>query len=263
MTRLLIDGDLLVYRCAYAVENKKEKTIEPLENAFHIGNNLMQKIFINCDSLTYDLYLTSTDYSNFRFNLNKDYKANRGDKPTYYNEMREYLINKWKAEIIYGAEADDKLGVEQCLEHYKPWGEHDFDSRDRFSIIVAQDKDLNNIPGWHYNPVTDTTVFITEKEAMRNFYKQILIGDASDNVKGVEGIGKKKAELAINPLHFDQHMFDKCVTLCYTQMKWENKKQAYDYVVKVGQLLWISRLNLGELWEPPLSFDEVQEEANG
>ena len=40
------------------------------------------------------------------------------------------------------------------------------------------------------------------------FYKQMLIGDPADNIKGVQGIGKVKAGRAIDPLHEEKDMYD-------------------------------------------------------
>ncbi|HET8686278.1 MAG TPA: hypothetical protein VFM18_06390 [Methanosarcina sp.] len=75
-------------------------------------------------------------------------------------------------------EADDLLGLHQTED----------------SCIVSIDKDLLMIPGWHYNYVKDDLCYVSEWAGIYAFYKQLLVGDPSDNIKGAKGIGKAKAE---------------------------------------------------------------------
>jgi 5'-3' exonuclease len=61
------------------------------------------------------------------------------------------------------------------------------------SVMVTLDKDLDQVVGWHYNFVKKNKYFITKDEGLLNFYKQFLVGDRTDNIIGVKGIGDKKA----------------------------------------------------------------------
>jgi DNA polymerase-1 len=74
------------------------------------------------------------------------------------------------------------------------------------TVICTIDKDLLQVEGWHYQwELRGTSVngkewvkearFFeqTELDGTRLFYEQCLKGDASDNVKGVSGIGEGKA----------------------------------------------------------------------
>jgi len=73
-------------------------------------------------------------------------------------------------------EADDLIGLSHNPEE---------------DLICTLDKDLNCIPGLHYNWITGTCRYITEVEANRFFYSQVLIGDDTDNIPGLYGVGAK------------------------------------------------------------------------
>jgi len=54
------------------------------------------------------------------------------------------------------------------------------------TIIATKDKDLKNSAGLHFNwQYPDAgVVWISEEEAIYNFYKQLLTGDDTDNIVG-------------------------------------------------------------------------------
>jgi len=62
------------------------------------------------------------------------------------------------------------------------------------SVMVTLDKDLDQVVGWHYNFAKKLRYYITKDQGLLNFYKQFLVGDAVDNIKGVRGIGDKRAQ---------------------------------------------------------------------
>lgn len=87
------------------------------------------------------------------------------------------------------------------------------------ATVVHLDKDINLVPGQHYNweltrlgkVVREARhYFITEEEALRNFYTQLLTGDVTDNIKGVPGIGPKKAEKLLQNSSTEEEMFNVC-----------------------------------------------------
>jgi 5'-3' exonuclease len=85
------------------------------------------------------------------------------------------------------------------------------------TIICGIDKDLLQIPGRHYRwPIyrygkvirESEHLTITEEEGWRNYFTQMLTGDSSDNIIGVEGIGIKKAAKLLSDVHTEQEMYD-------------------------------------------------------
>ena len=73
------------------------------------------------------------------------------------------------------------------------------------------------IPGNHYNwELTrlgkvlrpETKYYISDTESYRRFYYQMLIGDTTDNIKGVVGIGKIKATELLSGIEDPNEMFN-------------------------------------------------------
>lgn len=185
----LIDADLVVYRVAATCDTDEEGA---LEIALLRCDKLMQDICDATDSDNYRAFLTGRN--NFRKRINPEYKANRKDTvpPRYLQQCRDFLIQNWNAEVTEGCEADDALGMAQKND----------------TIICTLDKDLDMIPGLHYNWVRSEIYEVNEVDALRNFYKQLLIGDRSDNIFGVVGIGKVKAAKLIDPLEYEEDMYN-------------------------------------------------------
>lgn len=179
---ILVDADIVAYRCAASCEpTKTKKELEPLQVAIERLDELMWKIINTCSAWTesedYKLYLSGGD--NFRKIIYPAYKENRKNLriPTWLGDCQKYLIEHWNAELVVGMEADDAIGIS-----YKDG-----------DIIASIDKDFMQIPGRHYNFVKDMIIEVTPEEAEFNFWKHILVGDRSDNVKGVDGIGEVRA----------------------------------------------------------------------
>lgn len=175
---ILVDADIVAYRCAASAENEEEWI------AHSRCNDLMERIIESVGADTYTLYISGG--SNFRKQLAPSYKANRVNtpQPKWRESCKEYLIREWKAKVTDGIEADDALGIAQREDTY----------------ICSIDKDLLQIPGMHYNFVKDEEYYITPQQGLYNFWTQMLVGDVADNVKGVTGIGVKKAAIRLNPI---------------------------------------------------------------
>lgn len=168
-----------------------------------------------------------------------DYKANRDPthKPYWFKEIHTYLFEKHYAMLSEeGDEADDALGMAQCASEH---GE---------TIICSIDKDLDGIPGLHYNfsknRKKDGVYDVSELEANRFFYKQLLTGDSTDNIPGMfRKMGKKATSKYTAPL-------DK---LTATKDMYHHVVECYEgdveFVKMIGSLLWIKRDETG-LWVP-------------
>lgn len=161
---------------------------DPLDTAVKALHCYMRSIRINIERLwpgrqyIYKTYISGQ--GNFRLQICPLYKANRTQtKPVLLPEVRQYFINKYAPVIKNGYEADDV-----CSSAHVRCQEVGVES-----VLVHIDKDLNTIVGTHYNPDTKVSYTITPNQAMLNFYRQLIMGDVSDNVKGIKGIGPVKA----------------------------------------------------------------------
>lgn len=186
----------------------------------------------------------------FRNDLFPEYKANRKNnrKPTHYKATREWLLNQG-AIIVDGLEADDVIGI----NHFHRWAMDRNKSRNNAqgydSVIVGEDKDFNNIPGWHYNPFKAELKYVTYVESVRHFYLQLLTGDSSDNIPGLKGIGPVKALEILGDTESEYECYD------IVKNAWLNHEAHEDMTPEEimhkmhlsAKLLWI-------LWEPDLHF---------
>lgn len=142
-----------------------------------------------------ELWLSGPD--NFRYGIYPEYKANRikTKRPRWEHEVKEFLTKSFSANWSKGCEADDMLGVRQM-----ELGDN--------SVLCTIDKDLWQIPGWKYNFVKKEKSFVTPEEGIRFFYYQCLVGDTADGIKGVPGIGPKKATNILDACQTEQEMYE-------------------------------------------------------
>jgi 5'-3' exonuclease len=169
-------------------------------------NELIEKILQDTEATSYQLYLTASgDVTAFRKHIYPEYKANRkAPRPVHYEALREFLVSEWKAEVCTTIEADDAMSIAQCNTEYEGNGFNQTDS----TIICSIDKDLDMVPGKHYNFVKETLYNITPWQGLYNFYMQCLTGDTADNIKGIEGIGPKKAAKLLENCTEEEELFD-------------------------------------------------------
>lgn len=198
LEHLVIDGDQMIFACGFAAEG------EPESHAFHLINQRIQKSLEMTDCKTYTVYIKGT--GNFREEIDWEYKANRsGRKPGHYQAIVDFLVDVHEAKKVDGMEADDKVSLLLMQDFRDSEGDPD-----KCKVIVSSpDKDLKNTPGWHLNPMKDTIEFYTLEQAQRHLAYQMLMGDSTDNIKGINkvdeatqkkyglrqrNIGKKSAE---------------------------------------------------------------------
>jgi DNA polymerase-1 len=213
----LLDGDLIAFRCAASAES------DPVDIAIIRADRLMRDILEATQVDSYRVFLSGTE--NFRKQIDPEYKANRKDKkpPIHLQQVREFLVKEWKAEVQDGIEADDALGIHQTED----------------TIICSLDKDLLQIAGHHYRWAIGTTkwtkeeerLHISEIDGLRNFFISSLVGDRSDNIIGVDGLGPVKSKRLLDGCESFKEMYD----ICREQY---NDDERYHRNLK---LLWILR----------------------
>lgn len=245
----LIDLDIILYRCGFAADSQMKKEALEAEpdatpervaemlkevdyfwiaryNANTVMTNLTEKF-----TEPYHAYIQGE--GNFREQLAslKPYKGNRdpNHKPKYYKELGQFLIDEWKAEIVTGQESDDAIGIYQC------------NAGPMSTVICSIDKDMDQIPGYHFNWVKDSLYTVEEDQADKMLFWQMLVGDTVDNIPGITGIGPKRASKIIDDCH-SLAALQHAVREQYAKQYGPTWESAY---YEVGNLLYIRR-QIGE-----------------
>ena len=207
-----------------------EVQLEPLEYALQNVRTLVSRLCSECDISEFELKVAFSDKKTFRHTLAKTrpYKGSRKDsrRPTYEKEIKAYMKENYDCYTAENEEADDLLGI--WATEYGPHG----------AVIISLDKDLDQIPGLKYNWLHDVHYDITEETGLYNFFTQLLMGDTTDDIVGLPGIGKGKAAKALHARGGWQEMFDEA---CLQYQVHSGEEDWYEYMVEMAQLVWIRR----------------------
>lgn len=225
MTIALIDGDILTFRIAFSTET------EPEHIALVRMDNYIEEILFGSQASEYEIFLTGSN--NFRKKLYPAYKANRRKtpRPKHLQALRQHLIDVEGAVVSDGQEADDELGIRQTHE----------------TVICSIDKDLKQISGRHYDFVRQVHTLVTPQQGDRFLWTQILTGDATDNVKGIYGIGPAKAEQILGECSTRDEYAQAVLAAYQKEYPYCSKEDVIKHITLVGQLVYIRRVP-NEMW---------------
>jgi hypothetical protein len=245
---------------------------EPEENAYHNAKTLLQRIVDNLGIKKENVCIgIKRNKDNFRYAIGPDYKANRKDvrRPFHIDNVTNYLEEHWWThEITDDREVDDWLG-EYATTPGIPHND---------CVIVTHDKDLDMIPGKHYRIMRtgeDRIYDVSPAEAYKFFCKQVLMGDTADNIRGIKGIGPKKADKIIDPCTSDDELWHTIAEqyIVATISAWEDVADENYYAVASSiediirmnaRLLWIRRYNWAEYDNPPKgALELIEQEMQG
>lgn len=271
--KALIDAD--IFQWEYGTGEDSEGNVIPWNFVRMRIESKIETILNAVNATEYQLYLTSDDKSNFRYNLAtiKPYKGNRSgtEKPRYYNEIRNYLKDQRGAIEIHGMEADDAIAIEQYRDYSRavtlygmyieddPIEEELLGTLDEYledsleTVICSRDKDLRMVPGYHYswsagkNHKEKELYYVSEIEGLRNFYGQMLTGDTVDNIPGLFGVGKSSSLLThLTTLDSDWDMYS--FVLSHYSKRFGS--YAGQFLLENARLLWMLKEEK-VMWEPP------------
>ena len=194
----LLDISGLMYRAFYGTPSMKYNDSE-VGALFGFCSEIINLISIFNNS--YFIAALDCSKKTFRNDLYPEYKANREDMPKELLQqcpLIQEACEQFGFKVIkkQGYEADDIIAT--CVEHF-----HTCD----VVTVVSGDKDLlqllqhNNVKVYNHSKHR----YITEKDVFEKFGvmpNQLLdlfslMGDASDNVPGIPGIGPKTASKLI------------------------------------------------------------------
>ncbi len=189
----LIDAESILYSsttCSKLIS--EDGYVHDIDEAvFKFNEQLM--LIINTIWEKYDVEVS--DYvllfdggGNFRKFISLSYKVSRVDKkrPPLLGELRDVISKSHKSVVCYGYESDDAIA--SYAKRLTAWGS-DF-------IVCGIDKDLLQIPCRHFDYYFSRMELkdVGVEDARFNFWLQVLMGDKTDDVAGIKGIGPKKAE---------------------------------------------------------------------
>ena len=218
----IIDGDVLLYMSIWNAETKEE------------AKNSFKELFTSINETVF-----ATDYvmalggpDNFRVDLYSEYKANRSKskstRPEWFLDLKSDIAKEYEGCILTdNCEADDMVRV---------WAE-ECKAANLDAIVVSVDKDLDCITGLHFNPRKQTIYTIEEDFADWFYWKQIIMGDSTDNIPGIEGVGPKKAEAILTGLTTTKER-KQAVCKAYHN---KYKEEGYAYMIANGRLIHIWR----------------------
>lgn len=227
------------------LEEETEIEAEPL--AF-VLNTVKQVLGVLQQKGTPKIYLTGT--GNFREKLSTivPYKVGRRrlTRPIHYQAIRDYLTDTWGARVINGREADDELGIEAAKLR----------KRGESYIIATIDKDLDQIPGEHYDYARHIGYRVSSADAEKWFWQQALSGDPTDSVPGCWKIGKMRAASLVDGWYLDKLPQKDIWAEVLHQYELSRFKPGCPYAdskaaaLETARLVYIQK-EPGELWEPP------------
>ncbi|MCD6077123.1 MAG: polA [Ramlibacter sp.] len=196
---LLVDGSSYLYRAFHAMPDLRAvpgDPTSPATGAIRGMINMMQKLRRDVRA-DYAACVFDAPGGTFRDALYPDYKATRSAMP---DDLRSQIpaihevvrLLGWKVLNVPGVEADDVIGTLACMAT----------QRGMVTIISTGDKDMSQLVNEH------VTVIDTMNDRKRDMMGvevefgvpprlmvdyQTLVGDAVDNVPGVDKVGPKTA----------------------------------------------------------------------
>ena len=223
----IIDGYATLYRAHYAlIRNPLTNTAgTPTSAVFGFANQVFQ--LIDDEKPDYLVAAFDSKGKNFRHELYTDYKANRSEMPDEIQTQLPYLWELLEAMNIPilrvgGVEADDIIGTvaKMC------------DKENLQCNIVSGDKDFMQL-------INDKTFLYApqaRKRAKEIFDKKKvlekwgvgpehiidllgLMGDSSDNVPGVQGVGPKTAQKLIQDFGSIENIYEEIDSISNEKMR--------------------------------------------
>lgn len=261
--KALIDGDLFQHEFGSMTDDEYKPLGWPI-----IQNKVQNRIDTIMEATgakSYQIYLTSDDKSNFRYEIAsiQPYKGSRSkEKPFWYHHIRNFLVDYRGAQEVSGYEADDAMSMVQwadykeayrksALNNWQPYLPQFLQPRSN-TVICTRDKDLDMVPGWHYTwecgkQKEKKLWWQDEIGGLRCFYRQLLIGDATDNILGLYGVGEKSQSVKELQICSDEYAL-------YNRVHEEYGKRfgtyAEQFLIENARLLWMLQYE-GQVWEPP------------
>lgn len=233
--KLIIDADSLVYESCYDVITADEALRKFQSKIKRIGDTFW----------TDDIELFLKGPENFRKVDFPLYKANRkSEAESVVPELFSLLEEEEIGTQAEGCEADDLVRT-RAHELDEPF------------TVVSIDKDLRCDPFRYYSPRNEVEQELTQKEADFNYYSQLLTGDSTDNIKGLNRVGPvTAAKLLAEPKEFRD--------IVIREYKEHFSTDYEDVLTFVGHLIHIKRndndwfdIGFGDFYDRKVDIEKV------
>lgn len=186
----IIDADSLIYIIAY--NNKEGGTLETVKESC---DSFLRDILAltGCNDY-YGVFSPKTCFRHTIYRYNP-YKGTRPSAEEWLTQWKpvivDYFTDRHGFFTVNDLEADDVVCALAVLSIS--------------CVICSPDKDLRQVPGIFFDYRKKETEFIStapikvsEYDADRNFWIQMLMGDTTDAISGVPGLGEKKAAILLD-----------------------------------------------------------------
>lgn len=258
----LIDGDRIIMGAGYGSQRMLDDgtlQIDPEEFAFFKAKQTINRILKDVETKDYKIYLGDPSIKHFRYSIakTKPYKGNRKDtlRPAHEQVIRDYVFSRHPCVLVQGVEVDDALGMAQTED----------------TMICSNDKDLDMIPGWHYDIdwgvkrqgnvlksykrtnkyfITDPGFLSLRKKEKKSvvvgggyywFCLQMLTGDSTDNIPGLPKVGPVTAYSILKDVKSKEEAIKKVWEAYQKYLPDLTKDEQRTRIKEIARLCWIKR----------------------
>ena len=266
MKLLVLDGNSIVNRAFYGIKTLSTKDGLFTNGIFGFMNilfSLRENYKPDAVAIAFDVHAPT-----FRHEMYKEYKGNRKGMPEELAQQMPILKDLLKA-LGYkllecaGWEADDIIGT--LAKNCKDGDFCYIATGDRDSLQLVDDK-VNVLLAAPKGGKTETVVYDTEKiitdkgvEPLKLIEVKALMGDTSDNIPGVSGIGEKTATDLIKKYGSIDYIYENFDNLEFTpsvRTKLANGKESAFISRKLGTISTEAPVELEYSSYIPVKMDE-------
>jgi DNA polymerase-1 len=226
-TIFLIDGSSILYRGYYGMRPLHTSKGEPVQAVYSFCR--MFKKLVDQFKPEYIALVWDSKGKTTRHEMFPEYKATRDAPPSDLFEQKKHIMQF--ADLIgvaqvaqTGIEADDLMF--SIAQELTPTRQNGFDQQKQDAItqviLVTSDKDMGQMLSEHvsiYDPMKEEVVTPASFAEKMGFpvtklpFYFALLGDTSDNIPGVKGIGKKTAQELVTSFDSLQDLYNRLDTL--------------------------------------------------
>jgi DNA polymerase-1 len=251
-TLLLVDGSSYLYRAFHALPELRSPQGEPT-GAIYGVLNMLRKLAADYKAQARACVFDARGKT-FRDELYSDYKATRSAMPDDLSSQVQPLLEAvaaigWPVLVIDGVEADDVIATLAEQATRAGWR----------TVISTGDKDLTQLVDEHVLWVNTMSNEVLDIEGVRKKFGVApdrivdyltLVGDAIDNVPGVDGVGPGFASKWLNQYGSLDNLVANASQI--TGTRGENLRKKLDWLPKAKELVTVKRdVPL------PVSFDKL------